>query len=60
MDRAIETLEPRQARAIVLKYYEDYTDDEIAEALGEPVRTVQRWIRIAKNRLGELLTIWRG
>jgi RNA polymerase sigma-70 factor (sigma-E family) len=40
--RALATLSPQQRAVVVLRYYEDRSDDEIAELLGCSVGTVKR------------------
>jgi len=44
--RRLEQREPRQARVVECRFFGGLTEDEIAEALGVTVRTVQRdWVK---------------
>lgn len=49
--RALQTLPPRQAAAIVLRHLHGYTNREIAAALGVPERTVASRLGAARARL---------
>jgi RNA polymerase sigma-70 factor (sigma-E family) len=53
--QAILTLPPRQRAVLVLKYYEDLTEADIADTLGMAVGTVKSHSHAALHRLGELL-----
>jgi RNA polymerase sigma-70 factor (sigma-E family) len=53
--RALSTLPPRQRTVLVLRYYERYTDDEIAAALGISRGTVRSQ---AARGLGKLRAEW--
>jgi RNA polymerase sigma-70 factor (ECF subfamily) len=53
--RAIEALPPDYRDAIVLRYMEDLTYDEIARHLGVPVSTVETRLHRAKKQLRRLL-----
>jgi RNA polymerase sigma factor (sigma-70 family) len=48
-------LAPRQRAVIVLRYYEDLTETQTAEALGIAVGTVKSQSRDALRRLREIL-----
>jgi RNA polymerase sigma factor (sigma-70 family) len=48
-------LAPRQRAVIVLRYYEDLTETQTAEALGIAVGTVKSQSRDALRRLREVL-----
>lgn len=55
--RALDSLSPRERSAIVLKYYDDLTTDEIAAAMGCRATTVRTHLRTGLRRLrasGEL------
>jgi RNA polymerase sigma-70 factor (sigma-E family) len=47
----LQTLPPRQRAAIVLRYYEDLTDAQVAEALRCPIGTVKSLIHRGLERL---------
>jgi RNA polymerase sigma-70 factor (sigma-E family) len=49
--RALATLAPRQRAAVVLRYFEDLTEPQIAEELGCSVGTVKSQLHDAMNRL---------
>ena len=51
LGRAMEALPPRQRLAVTLKYVEELTADEIAEALGAPRNTVKTWLLRARETL---------
>ena len=53
--RAIKTLPPRQAAALVLRHYHGYTNREIAAALGVPEQTVASRLAAARRQLQLLL-----
>ena len=53
--RALGVLAPRQRAVIVLRYYEDLTEAQTAEALGIAVGTVKSQARDALRRLREVL-----
>jgi RNA polymerase sigma-70 factor, ECF subfamily len=53
---ALAKLPPKQAAAIVLRYYHGYTNRAIAQALGIPERTVASRLAVAKERLRVMLT----
>jgi RNA polymerase sigma-70 factor (ECF subfamily) len=44
IETALDKLEPKYRQVIILKYYEDWTIREIAEALGRPDSTVKTWL----------------
>src|SRR6266702_920012 len=48
---ALAQLPPKQAAAIVLRHYHNYTNRAIAQALGIPERTVTSRLTVAKQRL---------
>ena len=52
---ALRKLPPKQAAAIVLRYYHGYTNREIGIALGVPERTVASRLAAARDRLQKLL-----
>lgn len=49
--RALATLAPRQRAAVVLRYFEDLTEPQIAEELGCSVGTVKSQLHDAMRRL---------
>ena len=53
MERLLDRLPARQRAAIVLRYYEDLTETEIAEALGISVGTVKSTVSRAMAKLRE-------
>ncbi|MEZ5773669.1 MAG: sigma-70 family RNA polymerase sigma factor [Hyphomicrobiaceae bacterium] len=52
---ALKGLNPDQQRVIVMSFFEDRPHAEIAEALGIPLGTVKSRIRLAVQRLRDLL-----
>jgi RNA polymerase sigma factor (sigma-70 family) len=56
---ALAALAPRQRAVIVLRYYEDLTERETAEALGISVGTVKSQARdaLARLRVGTLAEV---
>jgi RNA polymerase sigma-70 factor (ECF subfamily) len=54
--RAIATLPDVQRQAIMMAYFDGYTQQEIATAMGVPVGTVKGRLRLAMQRLRSLLT----
>ncbi|WP_331498730.1 SigE family RNA polymerase sigma factor [Nocardioides sp.] len=55
LHRALGVLAPRQRAVIVLRYYEDLTEVQTAEALGITVGTVKSQTRDALRRLRDAL-----
>lgn len=55
LHRALGVLAPRQRAVIVLRYYEDLTEAQTAEALGIAVGTVKSQTRDALQRLRDVL-----
>jgi RNA polymerase sigma-70 factor (sigma-E family) len=51
LDRILDRLPPRQRAAVVLRYYEDLSETEIAEALGVSVGTVKSTVSRAMAKL---------
>lgn len=49
----IDSLQPKQKRAIELAYFEGLSHTEIAESMNEPLGTVKSWIRTGLLRLKE-------
>jgi RNA polymerase sigma-70 factor (sigma-E family) len=49
--RALAQLAPRQRAALILRYFEDYTEAQTAEILGCRVGTVKSQVRDGLNRL---------
>jgi RNA polymerase sigma-70 factor (sigma-E family) len=55
LGRALRALPPRQRAVVVLRYYEDLTEREVAAVLGCTAGTVKSQNARALNRLRELL-----
>ena len=55
LHRALGSLAPRQRAVIVLRYYEDLTEVQTADALGISVGTVKSQARDALRRLREVM-----
>lgn len=53
--RELQALPPKQAAAVVLRYFHGYTNREIGHALGLPERTVASRLIRARARLQERL-----
>jgi RNA polymerase sigma-70 factor (sigma-E family) len=53
LDRALGTLSPRQRATVVLRYYDDLSERETAEALGVSIGTVKSQTHLALRRLRE-------
>lgn len=53
--QAIEGLPPKQRAAVVLRYYEDQSDEEIAEVLDCSPATVRSHLSRARNHLKEAI-----
>lgn len=53
--KAVETLPEEQRVALLLAYFRDLTQKEIAEQLGEPLGTIKSRIRIGLRKLRKLL-----
>lgn len=53
LDRALAALTPRQRATVVLRYYEDLSERETADALGVSVGTVKSQAHLALRRLRE-------
>lgn len=55
--RALAELTQRQRAAIVLRFYEDMKETEVAEAMGVPLGTVKSSVSRGLDRLRELLAV---
>ena len=53
--RAVETLPAKLRPVVVLYYYEDFTTQEIAKAMGIPQGTVKSRLSTARNNLKKIL-----
>jgi RNA polymerase sigma-70 factor (sigma-E family) len=53
LDRALAALTPRQRATVVLRYYDDLSERETAEALGVSTGTVKSQTHLALRRLRE-------
>lgn len=51
----VERLSPTQRAVVVLRYYYDLSDSEVAQHLGVPAGTVRRRLHDARQRLRQLL-----
>jgi RNA polymerase sigma-70 factor (sigma-E family) len=58
MQTALAVLPPRQRAVIILRYYHDYSIDEVADVLGCSPGTVKSQAHHALRRLRELLPEW--
>jgi len=52
---ALTTLRPEQRAAVVLRYFEDLSEADTAEALGRPIGTVKSMVSRGMDRLREEL-----
>lgn len=48
-------LQDEQRRSVLLAYYEGYTHQELAQAMGAPLGTVKSWVRRGLSRLRDCL-----
>jgi len=53
LDRSLAALTPRQRAVVVLRYYDDLTEQATADALGVAVGTVKSQTHLALRRLAE-------
>jgi RNA polymerase sigma-70 factor (ECF subfamily) len=56
LDQAIEQLRPEYREVVVLRYQEEMSCDEIAEALAVPVGTVKSYLHRARHELAAAMT----
>ena len=54
--QAMATLPPEQRQVVVLAYYSGLTHTEIAQRIGIPLGTVKGRMRLALDKLRDLLT----
>jgi len=61
LDAALDALRPEWRTAIVLRYQEGCSYEEIAEALGIPENTAKTFVHRARKRMADVLTAagWR-
>lgn len=52
---AIDRLRDKYKMAIILKYFNDMTDEQISDKMGIPVNTVKSYLRRAKDELKHIL-----
>ncbi len=52
---ALKQLSPEQRATIVMRYYLDMSEAEMATRLEKPLSTVKWWLRVARRRLGKLI-----
>lgn len=57
LDRSVEALEPNYREAIILKYFEDLSVQDIAAVMNRPEGTVKTWI---SRGLGQLRKMMKG
>jgi RNA polymerase sigma-70 factor (ECF subfamily) len=55
ISEALRAIPPAQSRAIEMAYFEGYTQQEIADQLGEPLGTVKTRMRLGMQKLKTLL-----
>ena len=55
LDAGLARLEPHEREVIMLAYFEDLSQTQIADRLGVPLGTVKSWTRRGLNRLATLL-----
>jgi RNA polymerase sigma factor (sigma-70 family) len=55
LEAALRRLTPRQRAVVVLRFYEDLTEVQAADALGVTTSTVKSQTRVALQRLRELV-----
>ena len=60
MWRGIEELSFEQREIIILRYFRDYSYQEIAEITGKPMGTVMSSLHYAKKRLKETVGKYLG
>jgi len=53
--QALATLNPKQCAAVVMRYYLEMSESEMAEELGSPKSSLKWWLHSARIRLRELL-----
>ncbi|HEX8600445.1 MAG TPA: RNA polymerase sigma factor [Chloroflexia bacterium] len=58
IEKALARLTPGQRSAIVLRYYLDLSESEMAERLAVPPGTVKSRLNSARHRLRQLLPAW--
>lgn len=56
LESALALLTPRQRAAVVLRYYEDLPEGQVAQALGCPVGTARSHASRGVARLREILS----
>ena len=57
---ALAQLPPEQKQALILAYFGGYTQSQIAEALDQPLGTIKTRLRLAMQKLRELLNDKKG
>jgi RNA polymerase sigma-70 factor (ECF subfamily) len=57
LDRAIATLRPEYRGAVVLRYQEGLSYEEISEAMGLPLGTIKTHLHRARKELAEILRV---
>jgi RNA polymerase sigma-70 factor, ECF subfamily len=53
--QALDQLPPHQRAAIVMRYFDDYSEAEITAAFHRPLTTVKWWLHAARQRLRRIL-----
>jgi RNA polymerase sigma-70 factor (ECF subfamily) len=57
LDRALSAIHPRQRMAILLRYDEEMSYDEISEAMGVTIKTVERLLARGREKLRGILAV---
>jgi RNA polymerase sigma-70 factor (ECF subfamily) len=58
--QAIECLAPKQRAVIVMRYFLEMSEAELAAQMDRPLSTIKWWLREARRRLRELIGSSRG
>jgi RNA polymerase sigma-70 factor, ECF subfamily len=58
VQQAIDRLPADQRAVIVMRYFLDVSETEMAGELQRPKSTIKYWLRTARKQLGRLLNPW--